>query len=97
MAKVFLSAGHGGSDPGAVGNGMSEKDINLVTMLACRDELIRHKVEVVCSRTKDENDPVGQEVKEANASGAKIAVSFHPKNACIIIKNYSICKVQLSI
>lgn len=77
MAKVFLSAGHGGSDPGAVGNGMSEKDINLVTMLACRDELIRHKVEVVCSRTKDENDPVGQEVKEANASGAKIAVSFH--------------------
>ena len=29
MAKVFLSAGHGGSDPGAVANGLKEKDINL--------------------------------------------------------------------
>ena len=27
MAKVFLSAGHGGSDPGATANGLKEKDI----------------------------------------------------------------------
>ena len=27
MAKVFLSAGHGGSDPGAVAYGLKEKDI----------------------------------------------------------------------
>ena len=77
MSKVFLSAGHGGSDPGAVGFGMKEKDINLNIMLACLDELVKHGVTVVCSRTKDENDPVGNEVKEANASGADIAVSFH--------------------
>ena len=25
---VFISAGHGGSDPGAVGNGLLEKNIN---------------------------------------------------------------------
>ena len=77
MAKVFLSAGHGGSDPGAVAYGMKEKDINLQIMLACHNELIRHGVTVVCSRTKDENDPVSQEVKEANACGASVAVSFH--------------------
>lgn len=77
MAKVFLSAGHGGSDPGAVAYGMKEKEINLNIMLACRDELKRRGVTVVCSRTKDENDPVTDEVKEANASGAKVAVSFH--------------------
>lgn len=77
MAKVFLSAGHGGSDPGAVGNGLKEKDINLQIMLACQSELVRHGVTVVCSRTTDENDPVAEEVKEANASGADIAVSFH--------------------
>ena len=77
MSKVFLSAGHGGSDPGAVGFGMKEKDINLNIMLACLDELVKHGVTVVCSRTKDENDPVGSEVKEANASGADVAVSFH--------------------
>lgn len=77
MVKVFLSAGHGGSDPGAVANGLYEKTINLNTLLACKKELERHGVKVVCSRTKDENDPVSQEVKEANASGADIAVSFH--------------------
>lgn len=77
MAKVFLSAGHGGSDPGAVAYGLKEKTINLNIMLACRDELKRHGVTVVCSRTKDENDPVGEEVREANKSGAKMAVSFH--------------------
>ena len=77
MAKVFLSAGHGGSDPGAVGNGLKEKDINLQALLACKEILEKHGVEVVASRTKDENDPVGQEVKEANASKADIAVSFH--------------------
>ena len=77
MAKVFLSAGHGGTDPGAVSNGLYEKTINLNTLVACKSELERHGITVVCSRIKDENDPVSQEVKEANASGADIAVSFH--------------------
>lgn len=77
MKKVFLSAGHGGSDPGAVSNGLLEKTINLNTLLACKKELERHGVTVVCSRTTDEDDPVTQEVKEANASNADIAVSFH--------------------
>lgn len=75
--KVFLSAGHGGSDPGAVANGLKEKDINLTTMLACNEELVRHGVSTVLSRTKDVNDPVQDEVREANASGATLAVSFH--------------------
>lgn len=77
MAKVFLSAGHGGADAGAIANGLYEKTVNLNTLLACKKELERHGVTVVCSRTKDENDPVSEEVKEANASGADIAVSFH--------------------
>ena len=77
MAKVFLSAGHGGSDPGATAYGLKEKDINLHALLACKDELERHGITVITSRTKDENDPVSQEVKEANASGADLAVSFH--------------------
>jgi N-acetylmuramoyl-L-alanine amidase len=77
MAKVFLSAGHGGSDPGACANGLQEKVINLNTLLACKSELERHGVTVVASRTNDANDPVQDEVREANASGADIAVSFH--------------------
>lgn len=77
MAKVFLSAGHGGSDPGAVGNGLYEKTINLNVLLACKSELERHGVTVICSRTKDEYDPVTEEAKEANTSGVDVAISFH--------------------
>lgn len=77
MSKVFLSAGHGGKDPGAVANGLYEKTINLVTLLECRKELERHGVDVVCSRLTDVDDPVEQEVKEANRSGADVAMSFH--------------------
>lgn len=77
MVKVFLSAGHGGNDPGAVAYGLKEKDINLQILLACKAELERHGLSVVCSRTTDADDPVQEEVREANKSGAKLAVSFH--------------------
>lgn len=75
--KVFISAGHGGSDPGAVANNTKEKDLNLSIALACRDELVRHGVEVKMSRTKDENDPLSDEIKECNAYGPDLAVSIH--------------------
>ena len=78
---VFLSAGHGGQDPGAVGNGLQEKHINLQIMLANKAVLERHGFKVVCSRLKDENDPVAQEVREANACGATIAMSHHINSA----------------
>lgn len=77
LAKVFLSAGHGGSDPGAVAYGLKEKDINLRILLACKDELKKYGVTVVTSRVTDADDPVSEEVKEANASKADISVSFH--------------------
>lgn len=75
--KVFISAGHGGSDPGAVANGVKEKDLNLSIGLACKDELVRHGVEVKMSRTKDDNDPLNEEIKECNAYAPDLAVSIH--------------------
>lgn len=75
--SVFLSAGHGGNDPGAVGNGLKEKDINLQMLLACKAELERHGVDVFTSRTTDENDGVYEEVREAIASRVDLALSFH--------------------
>lgn len=77
MKSVFLSAGHGGSNPGAVAYGLKEKDINLQTLLACKEILEKNNIRVVCSRITDENDPVQEEVIEANASGCDLAVSFH--------------------
>lgn len=75
--KVFISAGHGGSDPGAVANGVKEKELNLSIALACRDVLVRHGVEVKMSRTKDEDDPLSEEIRECNAYGPGLAVSIH--------------------
>ncbi len=75
--KVFIGVGHGGSDPGAVSNGVKEKDLNLSIAKACRDELKRYDVEVRMSRTKDENDPLGEEIRECNAFSPDLAVDIH--------------------
>lgn len=75
--KVFIGVGHGGSDGGAVANGVKEKDLNLSIALACRDVLKRHGVEVKMSRTKDENDPLSEEIRECNAYGPDLAVDIH--------------------
>ena len=41
MSKVFIGVGHGGSDAGAVGNGLKEKEVNLSIALHLREELQR--------------------------------------------------------
>lgn len=77
MAKVFLSVGHGGADPGAIGNGFKEKDLNLAIALACSDELVRHGVTVSMSRTKDENDTYADAAKECNAFNPDLGLDIH--------------------
>lgn len=75
--RVFLGVGHGGADSGAVANGVKEKDLNLSIALACRDVLEKHGVEVRMSRTKDENDPLSEEIRECNAFAPDLAVDIH--------------------
>ena len=75
--RVFIGVGHGGSDPGAVANGFHEADLNLAIALACQDELARHGVLTKISRTKDENDPLSEEIKECNAYDPDLAVEIH--------------------
>jgi N-acetylmuramoyl-L-alanine amidase len=77
MAKVFLGVGHGGSDPGAVANGVKEKDLNLVIATACNAVLVRHGVQTLMSRTKDENDTLTEEIRECNAYKPDLAIDIH--------------------
>ncbi len=77
MSKVFISAGHGGSDSGAVGNGFLEKDLNLSIALHCRDVLIGNGVNVKMSRTTDEDDGINEEARESNAFAPDLTVSIH--------------------
>lgn len=75
--KVFLGVGHGGTDPGAVANGFKEADINLTIANFAKPELERHNVEVKMSRTKNENDPLSEEIRECNAFNPTLAVDIH--------------------
>lgn len=77
MSKVFLGVGHGGTDPGAVANGFKEKNLTLDIALACNNELIRHGVTVLMSRTKDEKDTLQNEVDECNKFKPDLAVDIH--------------------
>lgn len=78
MKKVFIGAGHGGADPGAIArDNQKEKDLNLSIAKACGAYLTARGVAVRYSRTKDVDDPVAQEVKACNAYAPDLAVDIH--------------------
>lgn len=78
MKKVFIGAGHGGADPGATARDkQKEKDLNLSIAKACGAYLTSRGVAVKYSRTKDQDDPVAQEVAECNAFAPDLAVDIH--------------------
>lgn len=75
--KVFIGVGHGGSDPGAVANGLKEKDLNLAIALSCQEELARHGVLTKISRTKDESEDLTDRIKECNDFEPDLALDIH--------------------
>lgn len=76
MAKVYVDAGHGGNDSGAV-KYVKEKDVNLTMALACRDYLQANGVTVKMSRTADTCTSINNMAREANNWGADLVVSIH--------------------
>lgn len=52
--KIVIDAGHGGDDPGAVGNGIIEKDLNLEISKYMFDRFKELGVPVKMTRTTDE-------------------------------------------
>ena len=74
--RVFIGVGHGGKDPGAL-KYIKEADANLQMALGLKAELERHGVTVGISRLKNENDPLIEEIKEANAFAPDVAVECH--------------------
>lgn len=70
--KVYVGIGHGGSDPGAVSGGLKEKDLTLVTGLACYNTLVRHGVNTKISRTTDKDSTIASKVKECNAFAGEL-------------------------
>jgi len=75
--KVFIDAGHGGSDPGAVRFGLNEKDANLDIALRLKNKLQASGFDVVMTRTDDSYYSLDDRVNMANRSGADIFLSIH--------------------
>lgn len=84
--KVCIDPGHGGSDPGAIGNGLQEKDITLLIGLKTNDYLIEAGIDVVMTRETDidvgfANDDATTELAArcaiSNNFGADVFLSIH--------------------
>ncbi|PAE27929.1 N-acetylmuramoyl-L-alanine amidase [Paenibacillus sp. 7884-2] len=79
MSKIYLDPGHGGTDPGAIGNGLQEKNVTLTLGLKTRDILNRdfegHTIRM--SRTTDVTRSLAQRTNDANSWGANYFVSIH--------------------
>ena len=70
MKKVVIDAGHGGSDPGAIGNGITEKDLTLKIAQYIYNRLRQLGVDATLIRDSDETITPEERVKRVlNAYG----------------------------
>ena len=79
MVKIFIDPGHGGTDSGAVGNGLQEKNITLQIATSLRDILLNEyeDVSVMLSRTSDQTVSLSERTDTANNWGADYYLSIH--------------------
>lgn len=74
--KIVLDAGHGGKDPGAIGNGYNEKDLALATILRLK-EILDNDFEVILTRDSDFFVTLQDRANIANNENADLFVSIH--------------------
>ncbi len=75
--SVYISAGHGGRDPGATGF-IAEKDYTLKLALELRDYLLKtYQTEVHMARERDVTVSLGDRAAEANRLGVALYLSIH--------------------
>ena len=76
---IAIDPGHGGTDPGASGNGVVEKDANWAIAMACVNELNTYSgVKVVVTRTQNETvSGLDTRVQRAVKQGADVVISIH--------------------
>ncbi|RAK21159.1 N-acetylmuramoyl-L-alanine amidase [Anoxybacillus vitaminiphilus] len=76
--KIVIDFGHGGSDPGAVANGLREKDLTMKIGLMIGDMLSDYEgVEVIYTRSDDRYLSLEERAAIANKAGADFFLSIH--------------------
>jgi N-acetylmuramoyl-L-alanine amidase len=77
-ADIVIDAGHGGSEPGAVGQGgLTEKELNLAVARLVVDDLAAQGVSAALARTGDYQQTLASRVAVAAAMHPKAFVSIH--------------------
>lgn len=77
VKKIFIDAGHGGSDPGALGNGLKEKDIVLSIAQKLTGLFNAKGIQVSHSRYTDTSVGLAERAEMANNWGADLFISIH--------------------
>lgn len=77
MTKIFIDAGHGGTDSGAIGHGLKEKDLTLKIALKMKQLLSAFQVDVKLSRESDKTLSLDERTELANKWKADYLVSVH--------------------
>lgn len=78
LATVVLDPGHGGVDPGAVGqNGLHESTVNLEVAHRLREELKKYQINAILTRESDTTMDLASRPTMAEQQGATMLVSLH--------------------
>ena len=74
---IYIAAGHGGNDPGAVSGKYIEKALTLKTALACQNYLRNYECETVMARTTDKSCTVAHKMEEVEKKRPSLVLEIH--------------------
>lgn len=79
MALIILDPGHGGRDPGAAGNGLTEKDLTMFLSVRVEERLDSYhcRCEIYQDPNADGRQDLEGPVEYAGRAGADLLVSIH--------------------
>jgi len=77
IKTIMIDPGHGGKDPGAQANGLTEKDVNLRLARILGQKLKAQGFNVLYTRTDDTFIPLEERTAMANAKKADLFISLH--------------------
>ena len=81
VQRIIIDPGHGGKDPGAIGNDTMEKNVALTISEKLQQRLLTNGYDVKMTRSDDIFIPLSERATISNNWGADLFVSVHANSA----------------